>query len=295
MAAAAETAGDLGGVAAGDGADRELGGAVGGFPQGGRQADACHGAGEIGDVVHIVLGDADFLLHAPGDHGEGHRPLLHQLHMLHDPALDAESAQGVGLEQLLVQFVEPGPGSGALGRRGEGVLRGVGEPEAAGIRGEAHIHRLGKAGIHGNPHALQNVPHQLGAGGAVGIHSLPGGEGGGAAVVVDAQRRPIQKGQKAIRQHSRGGHIHGDQGVPLLRFRLGEAFVEPLEPGGDFGVGEDMAGFAQAPQPQAQCRRAAQGVPVGTAVGQQQVMVMGQKKLRRLSSRQLRHGLPPES
>ena len=295
VAAAAELGGDPGGVVAGDGADGELGLTGGGFPQGRGHPNSRHRPGEIGDVVHIVLGDPDFLLHLPGNHGEGQGAVLQQLHMLHDPALNPQTPQGIGLEQLLVQLIEPCSRPGALGRRGEGVLRGVGEPEAARVRGKPHVHRLGKPFLHGYSQDFQNIPHQLRAGGAVRVHDLPGGEGGGGSVVVDAKLHPIQQRREGIGQHSRGGHVHGDGNVPLLRFLPGQPLMEEGEPGGDLRVLENMAGFAQAPQPQAQRGGAAQGVPVGTAVGQQQVMVMAGEKFRRLSPRQLRHGSPPES
>ena len=107
--------------------------------------------------------------------------------------------------------------------------------------------------------------------------------------MVNAQGDFPQQRAKVCGQHLRGRHVHRDDGVAFLCPGLGQPLVEPGKPGGHFFVFQDMSGFAQLPQPPAQGGRAADGVPVRAAVGQNGEMVVFQKKTRRISSRQNLH------
>ena len=269
MAAAAEAGGDERRVPAGDGPDGELAAAGALLPEGGCHLHAGDGPGKIGDIVHIVLGEGELPLHGLGDRHDGELSVTEELHMLHDPALDPEAAQGIGLEELLVQLIDPGAGGGALGGGGEGVVGGIGEAEAAGVRGGAHIDGLGQGRVHPGAHGFHNVPNKLRAGSAVRVHQLQVGEGGGGAVMVDPQSDMAQVLLKSLGQHLGGGHVGGHEDRALLGLLHGQPLMEPLEPGGDLAVGQDEAGLAQAPEPQAQGRGGADGIAVGAAVGQQ--------------------------
>ena len=108
-------------------------------------------------------------------------------------------------------------------------------------------------------------------------------------MVVDAQGNLPQQRPEIRRQHLRGRHVHRDDGVAFLHPWLGQPLMEPRKPGRHFFVDKHMGGLAQLPQPPAQSGRAADGVPVRAAVGQNGEMVVFQKKTRRISSRQNLH------
>ena len=107
--------------------------------------------------------------------------------------------------------------------------------------------------------------------------------------MVNAQGDFAQQRAKVCGQHLRGRHVHRDDGVALLCPGLGQPLMEPRKPGRHFFVDKHMGGLAQLPQPPAQSGRAADGVPVRAAVGQNGEMVVFQKKPRRISSRQNLH------
>ena len=216
--------------------------------------------------------------------------------MFHDPALHPQLAQGVGLEKLLVQLVHPGSPLSTGRRHPEGMGGGVGKAEAAGIRAQAHIDAVQHLRLPGRFHKLQHVIDHLGAGGAVRVHQLQVGKGGGRAVVVNAQPHPAEIPLGVVRQHPGRGHIGGDDGIVLSGLLHGKALQHPAEPAANAGIHQHMGGLAQTPQPQAQRRGAAQGIPVGADMGENHIVVMVAQESRRLNPRQaLRHGLPPES
>ena len=293
MAAAAEGDGDAGGVVAGDGADGELDLAVAALAQGGGQADSGHGAGEAGNIIHIVPGDAHLLLHRPGDGADAHAAAPQQLHMVHDPALHFQPGQGVGLEQVHVQLIDPGPGPGAGGGGGEGMGGGIGIAEAAGVGGGPHVDGLGDLLIQRAAQQGQQVIDDLRAAGAVRVHQLEVGEAGGAAVVIDAQPDAAQKGLKVLRQHIGGGHVHADDAVAGGGLSDSQAPVQPAVAGGDLFVFQHMGRLAHGPQPQAQGGGGADGVTVRPGVGEDQVAVVRLQKIGGLSSRQDVHRRSP--
>ena len=115
-------------------------------------------------------------------------------------------------------------------------------------------------------------------------------------MVVNAQGNASQQALEAIGKHAGGGHIHADDSVPGLGLFFAQTLVEPAEPIGNLGIFQNMGGFSQLPQPPAKSRGAAQGVPVGTAVGHDGVAVVLCQKGGGFRSRQFLHrALPPES
>ena len=131
------------------------------------------------------------------------------------------------------------------------MRRGVGEAEAAGIRGNAHVHRLRQRPVGLDAHQLQHVPHHLGAGGAVPVHKLLLRKGGRGAVMVDAQGDFPQQRPEVRRQHLGRRHVHRDDGVAFLCPGLGQPLVEPGKPGRHLFIFQHMGGFAQLPKPPA--------------------------------------------
>ena len=85
-----------------------------------------------------------------------------------------------------------------------------------------------------------------------------------------------------------------EQGVPVLRLRLGDPLVAPGEKLRNAAVIEHMGGLAQLPQTQTQRGGGADGVPVGADVGEDAEMIPLPQPLCRLRSRH-RHGRPPEN
>ncbi len=115
-------------------------------------------------------------------------------------------------------------------------------------------------------------------------------------MVVDPQGDASLKALEARRKHTGGSHVHADNGIPGFGGFLGQTHMEPPEPVGYLRIFQNMGGFSQFPQSPAQCRAAAQGVPVRTAMGQDGIMVMGNQKGGGLSLSQFLHrALPPES
>ena len=111
--------------------------------------------------------------------------------------------------------------------------------------------------------------------------------------MVNAQGNLPQQRSEIRRQHLGRRYVHRDDGVSFLHPGLGQPLVEPGKPGSDFFIFQHMGGLAQLPQPPAQSGRAADGVPVRAAVGQNGKMVVFQKKTRRISSRQNLHRVLP--
>ena len=68
-------------------------------------------------------------------------------------------------------------------------------------------------------------------------------------MVVNAQIDPAMQLLKGFGQHTGGRHVYRDHNIPFLRFRLGQALMEPLESGGDFLVKKHMGCFSQLPEP----------------------------------------------
>ena len=108
-------------------------------------------------------------------------------------------------------------------------------------------------------------------------------------MVVNAQLDFAQKKLEAFRQHAGRCHVHGDDHVPCFHRFLGQTLMEPGEPGRYLGVVQHMSRFSQLPQSQAQCRSGTDGIAVGTAVGQDAKIVMGQQILCCLIPRQYLH------
>ena len=294
MAAAAEFHRHHRGVEARNGPDRQLGGAVGGFPQGRRHFHSRYRAGEGGNVVHIVLGNADLLLHGLGDGAYRHLSLPKQAHVIHNPGLHFQPGQGIGLKQLLVQFVDPGAGLGALGRHSKGMGGGVGIAEAAGIRGQPHIYGFRDGPVRRHIHQGQYIPDDLRAGSAASVHQLPLGKGCGRAMMVNPQGNTLLPGGECLGHHAGGGGIHADQRIPSLRRVLGQARVEPGEAVGNLRIFQHMGSLSQLPQPQAQGGGGAGGVSVRAAVGQNGIVIPFQQETGSLSPRQCHHRGSPQ-
>ena len=139
MSAAAELYRNLCGVKTRNGPDRHLYRTLRCFPKGSRHTDTGHSSWEIGDIIHIVFTDADFLLYLSGNGADRHTAAAEHLDILHDPCLHFQSAQRIHFKKLLVQFIDSGTGSCTFPCRMEGMVIGIGIAEAARIRRKAHI------------------------------------------------------------------------------------------------------------------------------------------------------------
>ena len=216
--------------------------------------------------------------------------------MIHNPGLHPQTAQGVGLKQILVQLVDPGIGPDALRRHGEGMGGGVGIAEAASVGGQSHIHRLRQIPVRLHAHFHQHVPHHLGAGSTGGVHQLRIGERSSRGVVVNPQGNVSQQIGVDVGNQLGRGHVHTDNGVSLCHGVLGQPGVQPGKPGRQIGIGQDVGGFSQHPQPPAQCSSGAQGISVRPPVGQNGIVIPLQQETGSLSSVPDRHrGAPRES
>lgn len=97
--------------------------------------------------------------------------------------------------------------------------------------------------------------------------------------MVDGQVDPVPVGPGAVWEHSQGGDIH-------RHHRLGDKVrrgQHPLQIGVEevvgILVGQEPGGLSLLPQGQAQGAGAADGVPIGPAVGEDEDMVQGQQAL----------------
>ena len=143
--------------------------------------------------------------------------------------MEPQLSQGVALEQLQVQAGNVRTGLGADGGHQEGMGIGIGIAEAAGIGGHAHIEGVGNVRIHFHTQNGQNVADDLSAGGAVRIHQFLFGEGGAAAVVVDAQLALLSQVRKIPGQHIGSRHVHRHDGIAVIGKILGDVVQQPAK------------------------------------------------------------------
>ena len=130
----------------------------------------------------------------------------------------------------------------------------------------------------------------------MGIHQLGIGKGGGAAVVVDAQGDAAQQLLRVLRQQRGGGYIGTHNRLVSLRCGFCQALMEPAKAFGNFPVFQHKSGLSQLTQPQTQGGGGAGGIPVGAAVGQDQVVIVLRQKLGAFTPGQnLHRASPPES
>jgi hypothetical protein len=108
--------------------------------------------------------------------------------------------------------------------------------------------------------------------------------------MVDPQLAFDCQGLKVPGQHIGCRHVHRHNGIAAVGEILGDVVQQPAQTIQRFGGVQDPGLLAQLFQSQAQGSGAAQGIAVGTAVGQDGKIIMGQEKARGLSPGQiLRH------
>ena len=166
---------------------------------------------------------------------------------------------------------------------------GIGKAEAAGVGGDAHIHRLRHILVHGQTQDGQHIPHKLRAGSAGAVHQFLRRVGSTGAVMVDLQRHTVRHRRKSPGQHILSRHIHSHYGIRGMGQLLGQTLQQEIAAARAFRRQQDMGSLAQCPQTSAQHRGGTQGIPIGPLVGKNTVGVMGQQKPCRLSSRQILH------
>ena len=161
-----------------------------------------------------------------------------------------------------------------------GVGGGVGVDKAPGVGGHGHIEGGGDGLVH-HPQVLGDLPENFAAGGLVRLQAglfckeLLGG------VVVDGQVNALHIGLGIWGQQPQGGHVHAHHRVRgVLLGSLHPLQVLP-EQGGGVQAGEQPSGFAHLAQQVAQAHAAANGVPVGALVGQNEIVVVLGEKLSR--------------
>ena len=108
-------------------------------------------------------------------------------------------------------------------------------------------------------------------------------------MVVNPQGDVSQIPLEFYGQHTGGSHVHGHQGVTFRGFFLGQSVMQPGKTIGNLVIFQQMGGFAHIPQNPAKGSGRTQGIAVGTAVGQNRVVIMGQQKVRCLIQRQFLH------
>ena len=155
----------------------------------------------------------------------------------------------MALKQLQVQSGYIGTGLGAEGGHQEGMGIGIGIAEAAGIGCHTHIEGIGNVRIHLHTQQSQDIADDLGAGSALIVHQLLGGEGGAAAVVVDAQRSFHSQGLKVPGQHIGSRHVYRHDGIAAVGEVLGDIVQEPAQTIQRFGGVQDPGLLAHFLQP----------------------------------------------
>ena len=273
MTAAAEFGADSRGIIAGYRPDGHFGATLCRFPQGGRHADTGNGPGEVGNIVHIILGNTQFFLHSLGDGHNGHFALCQEPGVLHHPSLQPQPGQGSVFKQHLVQRIHLHAGRRTGCRHQEGVVRGVGEAEAAGIRGSCHIQRRTNGFIYRQPQFHQYIKNNLCAGASLWIHQFLRGEGSGCAVMINPQGNPVPVRLKGLGQHIGCRHIHADQGHIFFRRSHRQARMQECIAGCQLRIFQDHSLLAQLSQTQAQSSSGAGGITVRLAVGQDAVII----------------------
>ena len=93
-------------------------------------------------------------------------------------------------------------------------------------------------------------------------------------MVVNAKLDVPGKVTKLGREHTGGSHVGSDEEGVFGDFFHGQALQEPGKPGCYLGIFQNPGGFPQEPESPAQGGGAAQGVPVGPPVGEDQKPVM---------------------
>ena len=93
-------------------------------------------------------------------------------------------------------------------------------------------------------------------------------------MVVDPQADFSVEVRPLSREHAGGSHVGADnKGILRDRFHR-QTLQKEGEPGGDLRISKHPGGFSQQPQPQAQGGGAAQSIPVGPPVGEDQEPVV---------------------
>ena len=247
-------------------------------------------ADEGGDVLQILLGGLEVPDQVQGDVGKDQGAVLRQIHLPHQAALNLHPLEGLDPEVPLVHPLGIKAGAHQGGGDAVGGRGGVGVDKAPGVGGDGHIEEQGNLGGEIYPHSLEHPEEDLPAGGAVRVHAGGPGIALLGAVVVDGQVDPVPVGLGAVWEHPQGGHIH-------RHHRLGDKVrrgQHPLQIGVEevvgILVGQEPGGLSLLPQGQAQGAGAADGVPIGPAVGEDEDVVQGQQALGGLLGG---HGCPP--
>ena len=132
------------------------------------------------------------------------------------------------------------------------------------------------------------------AGGGFSLYQLVVRKGVSGSVVVDPQGDAVSVLRKCLRQHALRCGIHCNQNITLRHLLCGQTLVEMGIFFRDLRIAKNVGSLAQLPQTSAQQGSAAQGVAVGTAVGEDHEVILFVQELSCLFSRQNLHLYLPQ-
>ena len=274
MAAAPQQGAHLRGVQAAAGADGQLAAPLRQLPDGDGGLHPLNLSQEGGDILHILLSCARLVHEGQGHGGHSDFPALIAVHPLGEQPLHLEPRPALGAEVALVEGEHVDAGVHQGGGHPVGVRCGIAVLKAAGVGGHGHIQGYRHGGGDGAEFP-ENVVDQLAAGGPPGVQAGLRRKKRLGGVVVDGQiNPPRQPGFSSPGEQAAGGDVHAHHRLRNIALRGQAALQIGGEQVGLLRVGTDPRRPAQGPQPLAQGGGAADGVPVGALVGEDQIVVM---------------------
>ena len=158
-----------------------------------------------------------------------------------------------------------------------GKGRGVGKAKAAGIGGHGDIQGLPDGQLRRHAHGLQQQKHKLSRRRGPGLQQKPFRIAGVGGVMIDAKGHPSAIYGLPLGEQGAVGDVHGQNMGRQKPCRGRQPLQQKAQPGRQILIGEDEGPLALLPQAAAQRRGTAHGIPVGPAMGQDQVIIVLQQ------------------
>ena len=273
MAAAAERGAGLRRVDARAGAHADLPRAVLRFLHGDGAVRALYHAAEGGNVVHVCLGERQPFNKAQRQRDDDHAPLVVKLHRAQQLRFKGKALFRLGAEVALVRSAVVD--ARLHQRRGDAVRirRDVGVDEAARVRAHRDVERQ-RDGRRELTELERQLTEDLAAGGALGTHAALASEVFIARVMVKGKINPLLELLGVVGKQPERREIDGDDRfiAVVLRRPVGCDVVGVKAR--DLGVRQQRRPLTHLAQHGTQRSGAAEGVPVGTAVCEDEIIVM---------------------
>lgn len=164
--------------------------------------------------------------------------------------------------------------------------RRVGEGKAACVRRQRHIER--QCDLRRKRAEFRyNLVDDLSAGTARRLNAAAQGKLPAVDVVVNGEVYMTTIALGIVGEHALGREVHRDNGVRLISFSGPQAYhIRCIACGGPV-IGENDGGLSETTQCAAQCRAAAERIPIRTNVRHDQEVIAGTQEFSRLLRREL--------